>query len=390
LTDFGRLLFGARQPSAPVAPRAPESSAIRVAIVDDSVVIRGLVSRWLSEDPELQVVGSYRTGVDAIAGIARTDADVVILDIEMPDMDGITALPLILKVRPGIVVIMASTLTVRHADISIRCLALGATDYIAKPSTNREVSTSQDFRGHLIERVKALSPQRRRKNLTPADFAAKGNVVPLRVEKPVPIVPARRVRTGPLRSIMVGASTGGPQAIGKLLEQIKPLVPRVPVLIAQHMPPMFTAMFAEHLRKNLAVDAVEAVDGEPLRPGRILIAPGGRHLVIEPFGPLGRARITDDAPVNFCRPSVDVLYESVARVHGADTVAVTLTGMGSDGAKGAQALAETGATIIAQDEDTSVVWGMPGAVARTGICNAILPLDKIGDNLATLMRGVAA
>jgi two-component system, chemotaxis family, protein-glutamate methylesterase/glutaminase len=373
-------------------PRAADegSRPIKIAIVDDSVVIRGLMARWFAEEPGLQVVGTYRTGVDAIAGVARSEPDVLILDIEMPDMDGVTALPLLLKLRPGLTVIMASTLTIRSAEISLKCLALGATDYLAKPTTHREVSTSSEFRTTLVSKVKTLAPQRRKGLIRPGNVVENGNVVPLRSD-PVAAAGAS-LRTRPMsdvkpRAVLIGASTGGPQSIMAMTDALKPVLERVPILVTQHMPATFTTMFAEHLRKRSGLDVVEAIDNEPLRAGRMYVAPGGRHMIVEPYGKDGRIRLNDDAPVNFCKPSVDMLYQTAAQVFGGAVVAVTLTGMGTDGARGASILAEKGATIIAQDAATSVVWGMPGAVARSGMCNAVLPIEGIAPALQTMICG---
>jgi two-component system, chemotaxis family, protein-glutamate methylesterase/glutaminase len=361
-------------------------------VVDDSVVVRGLMSRWLGEEGDIEVVGTYRTGVDAVAGVVRTQPDVVILDIEMPDMDGITALPLLLKLKPGLIVIMASTLTSRNADISLNCLALGATDYIPKPSTHREVSTSLDFRRSLVEKVRSLSPFRRRRPEPPAARPGTDNVIALRVDPAAAengIVLRSMPRVTP-RVVLIGASTGGPQAIIKLSDELGPILERVPVLITQHMPATFTSMFAEHLRKRSGLDAVEAIDGEPVRPGRIFIAPGGRHMKIEALGRISRIKLSDEAPVNFCRPSVDLLYESACAVFQSEIAAVTLTGMGSDGARGSSLLVERGAAMIAQDEASSVVWGMPGTIARAGLCHAVLPIEKIAASLRALVLGPRA
>jgi two-component system, chemotaxis family, protein-glutamate methylesterase/glutaminase len=360
------------------------SAPIRVAIVDDSVVVRGLMCRWMTEAGGMQVVGTFRNGIDAVAGIARTEVDVVILDIEMPDMDGVTALPLLLKLRPGIVVIMASTLTVRNADISLRCLQLGATDYLPKPSTNREVTTSTSFREILIDKVRTLAPRRRNSRVEPPLMLA-SNIVPIRSDREGHALALRKPQGLKPKAIVIGASTGGPQALTRLLTNLGKSAQALPILVAQHMPATFTSMFAEHLRRQVKVDAVEAIHDEPLRPGRVYIAPGGQHMTVERLGDVGKISLNTDPAVNFCRPSVDVLFDSVAKLLGGATVAVMLTGMGSDGAKGALRLAECGAPVIAQDEATSVVWGMPGATARAGACSAILPLDEISGTVSKLI-----
>jgi two-component system, chemotaxis family, protein-glutamate methylesterase/glutaminase len=383
------LLTGLSQAGS-FSPRRDSFGPVRVAIVDDSVVIRGLMCRWLTEAGGFEVVGTYRNGIDAVAGVARTDVDVVVLDIEMPEMDGVTALPLLLKLRPGLVVIIASTLTVRNADISLRCLQLGATDYIPKPSSNREVTTSNNFRETLIEKVRNLAPRHRRsRRFEPAPMPA-ANIVPIRNDREGAAIQLRRAAGVKAKAIVIGASTGGPQALTRMLADLGTAVNTLPILVAQHMPVTFTSMFAEHLRRQVKIDAVEAIHDEPLRAGRVYIAPGGQHMTIEPQGQNGKIGVNNNAPVNFCRPSVDVLFESAARVLGGAVIGVTLTGMGSDGAKGAVQLAQAGASMIAQDEATSVVWGMPGAVARAGACTSILPLNEISAALTRMIAGAAS
>jgi two-component system, chemotaxis family, protein-glutamate methylesterase/glutaminase len=394
LIDFSRPRSAVAPPPAPVEARGEGARRIKVAVVDDSVVVRGLVSRWIGEERDLELAGTYRTGVDAVAGVVRTQPDAVILDIEMPDMDGLTALPLLLKLRPGLVVIMASTLTVRNADISLKCLQLGAADYVPKPSTHRELSTSMDFRNGLIARLRSLLPLQGKRPIEPDRAApASGNVVAIRPA--MPRLPDAELFMRPMprispRAILIGASTGGPQAIMSLSDTLRGLAERVPILITQHMPATFTSMFAEHLRKRSGLDAVEAVDGEVVRAGRAYVAPGGRHMRVEALASVAKIRLTDEAPVNFCRPAVDLLYESAASVYGADLVAVTLTGMGTDGLRGAGTLVKRGAASIVQDEESSIVWGMPGAIARAGLSHAVLPISRMAEMLRMLMQRSAA
>ena len=371
---------------------------IKVAIVDDSVVVRGLLSRWLIETPGISVVGTYRSGRDIINHVADAAPDVVLLDIEMPDIDGLSALPHILKARPQAIIIVASTLTARNADISLKCIALGATDYLLKPQSNREVSTSQDFRHALIDKILTLGgraklrmrvrnePSTRvvRKDETSAEartaqpYAQIGSAALPKMRAPSRLRP---------KVLLIGASTGGPQAVMALLKGIKPVLDHVPVLIAQHMPAAFTTMFAEHLTRHAKIDVVQATHGDMVRPGRVFVAPGGRHMELKQNGPDLMISISDAAPVNFCKPSVDVLFDSATELLGPACLAVVLTGMGMDGAKGALRLAEAGGTIIVQDEATSVVWGMPGATVRLGACSAVMSVQQMVPVLGRLLTG---
>ena len=385
------------------APRESDrDDPIRVAIVDDSVVVRGLFSRWLIETPGIQVVGTYRSGRDIINHVVEAAPDIVLLDIEMPDIDGLSALPHILKARPQAIVIVASTLTSRNADISLKCMALGATDYLLKPQSNREVSTSADFRHALIDKIqtfgtRAKARARLRQPETPRIVRKDPDGSGARDHPPVTqIGDAALPRMRPVsrvtpRALLIGASTGGPQAVMALLKNIRPVLERIPVLIAQHMPAAFTTMFAEHLSRHAQIDVVQAADREPVRAGRVYVAPGGRHMRIVQSGNNGPLiKIADDAPVNFCKPSVDVLFDSATELYGQGCLGVVLTGMGVDGAKGALRIAETGGTIFAQDEASSVVWGMPGATVRLGACAAVMPIPQMAPAIARLMSGERA
>jgi two-component system, chemotaxis family, protein-glutamate methylesterase/glutaminase len=371
----------ALQPAAAV-PTA--NRPIRVMIVDDAVVVRGLLSRWLTDAGGIEIASTHRTGAEAVAAIDRVKPDVILLDIEMPDMDGITALPLLLTKQPTTTVIVASTLTTRNAEISLRCLDLGAVDYIAKPSTNRDVTFSTDFRREIIAKVMALG-QRTVRGYLPR---AQGHAGPSLVEKrqlagavpapsadvPFTLRPFAKVTS---RILSIGASTGGPNAVTDLLKLCQPAIQRMPVVIAQHMPTMFTGMFADHLKRQLSLDAHEARHGEAIEKGRIYVAPGGKHLRLEKAATGVHAVIDDAPPINFCKPSVDFTLSSISKIYGSGTLAVMLTGMGSDGLRGATDTVEAGGNVIAQDEASSVVWGMPGMVARRGLCAAVEPIDRL-------------
>jgi two-component system chemotaxis response regulator CheB len=376
-----------------VTPSAAASinRRIRVMLVDDAVVVRGLFARWVEAEPDLEVVATLRTGRDAVNQLERVDPDVVVLDVDMPELDGIAALPLLLEKKRDLVVIMASTLTRRNAEISLRALSLGAADYIPKPGSNREVSASTAFRRDLIEKIRQLGLRAKRLR-----HGIKARVARPPVKSVPSIVPASeettppRLRQMPLtppRVLVIGASTGGPQALNRLVVQIDTVIQRAPVLITQHMPPTFTAVLAEHLARVSKFPVREASDGEEVNAGAIYLAPGGKHMKVERRDGSAVIVIDDGPMVNFCKPAVDPLFESAAQVWGSKVLALVLTGMGSDGLAGAKEVVAAGGHVIAQDEETSVVWGMPGQVTNAGLCSAVLPLPEIGGRIARLFTG---
>ena len=341
---------------------------LRVMVVDDSAVVRGLITRILSADPRVEVAASCSNGQMAVAQAGRKDMDVIILDIEMPVMDGLTALPKLQEVNPHARIIMASTLTQRNAAISLKALTLGAADYIAKPTTDK-LNASEDFRRDLVRKVIALG---QRKSPAPGLRPHAAAALALRSQA------AHRPRI-----IAIGSSTGGPQALLTMLAALPPSV-ECPIVIAQHMPATFTTVLAQHIARASNRPCAEASDGMEIKPGTICLAPGDYHMLVARQSVNFVAQLSQTAPENFCRPSVDPLFRSVAQLFGAESCGVILTGMGSDGCNGARVMAAAGAPIVAQDEATSVVWGMPGAVANAGICSAILPLSKIAPHLASL------
>ncbi|GEL40084.1 chemotaxis response regulator protein-glutamate methylesterase of group 2 operon [Methylorubrum extorquens] len=370
----------------PAVAHAPAArSPIKVLVADDSAVVRGLVSRWLGEAGH-EVVATAPNGRAAVDALARCNPDVVLLDIEMPELDGIQALPLMLAKQPGIQVVMMSTLTQRNADVSLRCLALGAVDYIPKPESNRGVTTSDGFRNDLIERIRVFGAARARRRPGPTAVESASSAAPAapavsRLSGTVTLRPKPRTVVPP-RALLIGSSTGGPRAVGEVLEKIgAATLRRLPVLIVQHMPPVFTAVFAEHLGARIGLPAAEGKADERLQPGRIYIAPGGRHMRLAGSAAETIIRLDDGPPVNFCRPAVDVMFLDAAALYGGATLSVILTGMGSDGTAGSRALVEAGGILLAQDEATSTVWGMPGSVAKAGLCHAVLPLPEIGPAL---------
>ena len=375
-----------------VTPSAAASISrrIRVMLVDDAVVVRGLFARWVEAEPDLEVVATLRTGRDAVNQLERVDPDVVVLDVDMPELDGIAALPLLLEKKRDLVVIMASTLTRRNAEISLRALSLGAADYIPKPGSNREVSASTAFRRDLIEKIRQLGLRAKRlrhgikarvsrpAKSAPSIVPATEEITPLRL---------RQMPLTPPRVLVIGASTGGPQALNRLVVQIDTVIQRAPVLITQHMPPTFTAVLAEHLARVSKFPVREAIDGEEVNAGAIYLAPGGKHMKVERRDGTAVIAIDDGPMVNFCKPAVDPLFASAAQVWGNKVLALVLTGMGSDGLAGAKEIVAAGGHVIAQDEETSVVWGMPGQVTNAGLCSAVLPLPEIGGRITRLFTG---
>jgi len=366
----------------------------RVMLVDDSAVIRGLLTRALENDEQVRVVCSAANGSMALRALERNDVEVVVLDIEMPEMDGLTALPRMLKVDPALKVIMASTLTRRNAEVSMRALDLGASDYLAKPTSTTELNSATDFKRQLIEKVKALGATRRKQTGSAAPRRVVAQVAP----KPPPARPAGgtpfTLRQSPPvipmpDVIAIGSSTGGPQALMKVLGDLKGALGQ-PILITQHMPATFTTILAEHISRASGIKCAEAVDGEPIAGGRIYLAPGDFHMVVEGTSPKRVIRLNQAAPESFCRPAVDPMLRSVVQSYGPRVLAVILTGMGADGRAGCTEVVKVGGTVVAQDEASSVVWGMPGAVATAGLCTAVMPVGDIGAYLRRVAARTAA
>jgi len=367
-------------------------------VVDDSVVIRGMISRWISSEPDMVVAASLRTGLDAVNQLERVNPDVAVLDIEMPELDGISALPQLLAKKRNLIVIMASTLTRRNAEISFKALSLGASDYIPKPESTRAASAAETFHHDLIQKIRTFGAKLRRTSPPPLH--------PVHAPAPSPALDRSRdalVRPAPAahaaalvrrafgtlapRALLIGSSTGGPQALMTLVTELGPVIDRFPVLITQHMPPTFTTILAEHLARSSRRPAHEAVDGETVKAGQIYLAPGGRHMRVVRHGVDAQIALDDGPAVNFCKPAVDPLFMSAIDVWQGATMSVILTGMGSDGMRGGKEIVAAGGSVIAQDEATSVVWGMPGAAANAGICAAILPLNQIAPKLVRLFSG---
>jgi two-component system chemotaxis response regulator CheB len=374
----------------PPTPPAPAEPA-RVLLCDDSITVRGAIGRMLAADDGVRVVARVANGRDAVEEVTRRAhgreaIDVVVLDIEMPVMDGMTALPLLLRADPGVRVIMASTLTTRGADIAMRALRLGAADYVPKPSTAEIASDA--FRQELLAKVKGLARLRRRRP-APVTARTSATAAPLRPSlfaTPPAATPRLRAAAQVRPHLLaIGSSTGGPQALFTLVQGLGARLP-VPVVLTQHMPPTFTPILAQHLDRLGGPGCAEARDGETLLPGRLYVAPGDRHLLIEGTAGALRARLSGAPPENFCRPAVDPMLRSAAVSCQGRVLVVMLTGMGRDGLAGTETIIAAGGTAIAQDEATSVVWGMPGAVAQAGLCSQVLPLPDIAGKVLDMLR----
>ena len=345
---------------------------LRVLIVDDSVVIRRLVSDIITADPDLEVAGVAANGRIALDRIPQVNPDIITLDVEMPEMDGLQMLRELRKTYPRLPVIMFSTLTERGGAITLEALSLGASDYVAKPANVGRVGEGMArVRDDLIPKIKALCGRASVLRSKPA-------------APPISRLPIARpiVRTAPGRVeiLAIGTSTGGPNALADLLPGLPGDFP-VPVVIVQHMPPVFTRLLADRLSAKTALEVAEGGAGEELRPGKIWIAPGNYHMGLEKTGKGSRIRLNQEPPENSCRPAVDSLFRSVVEVYGAGTLGVILTGMGQDGFRGCEYIREAGGQILVQDEDSSVVWGMPGFVARAGLADKELPLNQIAGEI---------
>jgi two-component system, chemotaxis family, protein-glutamate methylesterase/glutaminase len=344
-------------------------------LVDDSAVIRGLINRMVTPEADMEVVATAQDGQRAIEALTKDPSiEVILLDIEMPVMDGLTALPKLIQVKKDVKIVMASTLTLENAEVSMKAMKLGAVDYVPKPTSTREISGASKFKQELLDKVRAVAgrvaaPAGARQKAGPA--VAKRSLY----DGPVVLRKAPNIIQKP-QVIAIGSSTGGPQALFEVLKHLSPEM-RLPIVLTQHMPPTFTKILAQHIQQASGRQCAEARQGEPLAPSKIYVAPGDYHLTIEARGSSKAIRLNQDPPENFCRPAVDPMFRSVAKAFGTRVLAVVLTGMGSDGCKGGEDIVSAGGTIIAQDEATSVVWGMPGAAATAGVCTALLPLNKV-------------
>ncbi len=359
---------------------------IRVLIVDDSAIIRRLLTDALAADPMIEVVGIAANGKIALAKIAQLKPDLVTLDIEMPEMDGLETLSEIRKVNKSLPVIMFSTLTERGATATLDALTRGANAYVTTPSnTGSTGATIKRVQDDLIPKIKVFCKRTCPQTLGETTTTFPGTRPPLvrttsdaiyrSLLKPASASPPARVD-----AIAIGTSTGGPNALSKVLADLPSDLP-VPVLIVQHMPPVFTARLAERLNQLSPLTVHEAVDGMKVEAGHAYLAPGDFHLTVARNATEVVVKLNQQAPECSCRPAVDVLFRSAANLYGSNLVAAVLTGMGQDGQCGCELIRQAGGWVIAQDQASSVVWGMPGAVSRAGLANEILPLDAVGRSL---------
>jgi two-component system, chemotaxis family, protein-glutamate methylesterase/glutaminase len=343
-------------------------------LVDDSAIVRGFMRRWIDEDPRVELVKACSDGVQAVNDAAKVRPDVIVLDIEMPNMDGLTALPQLRKAAPEARIVMASTLTSAGAAQTVKALALGAADFIAKPQASA-MGSVDSYRRDLLDKIVALGERA-------------GSRLQRAPSPPIKLRP-RQLHTSPPAALVIAASTGGPTALPTFLA---PIARRIdaPILIVQHMPAAFTPVFAEKLESSIGKHCREAREGDILASGTVFLAPGDKHMRIARC-PAGRMIHLDQGePVNYCRPAADPLFESAAAAYGSRLLCVVLTGMGHDGRTGAGKIVEAGGRVIVQDEATSVVWGMPGSVAQAGHAEAVKPLKELSQLALRMMSGEAA
>lgn len=357
---------------------------LRVLIVDDSTVIRRLLSEALSADPEIDVVGVAANGKIALAKLPQLNPDLITLDIEMPEMDGLETLTAVRAKYPKLPIIMFSTLTERGAQTTLEALSRGATDYVTKPSNVGSVGAAiQSVQSELIPKIKVFC-----KRNSPITLAAHKLEKPTAgLARPIPMAPAAKPTR--LDALVIGTSTGGPNALAAMLPQIPVDFP-LPIFIVQHMPPVFTARLAERLNQLCPITVVEAKDRMVVEPGKAYLAPGDFHMTLRRQGTSTVIVLNQEPPECSCRPAVDVLFRSASQLYAANLMSVVLTGMGQDGMKGCEVIRKAGGYVIAQDEQTSVVWGMPGAVTRSGLAHQVLPLERIGKEVVSIVRSTKA
>ncbi len=366
---------------------------IRVLVVDGAVLFRRTVSDALSRDPGIEVVGAAANGKIALHKIPQVHPDVITMDVEMPDGGGVKALEEIRKAHPALPVILFTSLTEAGGHELFDALALGAKDYVTKPPGGRGMDPAfKRVEEELVPKIRALCPR----NVAPASFQAARRIRAERESQPA----ARRLQLDdadrPARSsgprkvgiVAIGVSTGGPNALAAIFAGL-PKDLGVPIAIVQHMPPLFTKLLAERLTAVSQVAVHEAAAGDVLRPGEAWLAPGDHHMTVARLGDRIRVETNRGPPENSCRPSVDVLFRSVARTCGAQTLAIVLTGMGQDGLHGCEEIREADGQIIAQDEASSIVWGMAGHVVRAGLADRVVPLPQIAETIVRTIRAGA-
>lgn len=347
--------------------------AIRVLIVDDSAVIRGALGRIVDAEPDMLVVTTATNGRMALDALKHARVDVVLLDIEMPEMDGLAALPQILAAHPSTRVIMASSLTQRGAEVTLQALSLGAADFIAKPAAKAGSATLAAISAEIASKVRAVGRAARGRGAVRTSETAPQKQV--RTE----LLASRGVVAVP-RIVGIASSTGGPNALAAVLGAL-PQTFSLPILITQHMPAVFTTLLAQRLERDTGRKCIEAEDGNDIRANVTYIAPGGFHMIVQTHEGVPYVRLTQTEPENFCRPSADPMFRSIAAIYGASAIGVVLTGMGVDGVQGCQDVKAHGGRLLVQDEATSVVWGMPGAIVSAGLDPVVAPVSEIGSTI---------
>ncbi len=351
------------------------SHEIRVILVDDSAVIRGALKRILGQYDHINVVKSVSDGKSAIKAAEEEKPHIIVLDIEMPVMDGLTALPEILKVSPKTKVIMFSSLTEKGASVTLQAFRLGAVECLVKPSSAQDVGDGSDFQKNFISILENLVPEHERSSIQTTETSSQ-TTAPVQPKKSYTLMKDALAYKGKPKILAIGSSTGGPQALFNVLKSCTGF--DIPIIITQHMPATFTRILAEHIQQQTGIPSHEGEDGMIVEPGHIYVAQGGKHMLLSMEGISLKIKLDDGPPVNFCKPAVDPMMESIIDIYGQKVLGLILTGMGADGLNGGKRLTSEHGRLIAQDEETSVVWGMPGAVAMAGLCTEVLPLNDIG------------
>lgn len=375
---------------------------ITILLVDDSEVIRFLFTKSLERDPDLRVVGEASNGVEAIAMAKKLHPDMILLDIEMPHMDGLTALPNILKASPESKIFIVSGVSGDSAAKAITSLNLGASEFILKPGSKGALP-SLAFHEELRSKIKAIAAPKARhassasedakrtpspalvapqKQLAPVTALSKPFApAPMRADSAAPAITLKPPKTDNIHAIAIASSTGGPEALIRFFSDLDGRLLHLPIFVTQHMPPVFTAALAEQIARYSNRPCREAVDGEKVAAGVIYIAPGGYHMLVRAAGESTMIQLTQTPPVNSCRPSADPMFASISHVYGRHTLGIVLTGIGTDGCQGARAVVDNGGSIIAQDKASSVVYGMPKTVAESGLCEAIVAIDQMASTI---------
>jgi two-component system chemotaxis response regulator CheB len=377
---------------------------VRVLVVDDSAVMRKIIASALQKEPSIEIVGFAANGLQAIEAIQASNPDVVTLDIEMPEMDGLTALREIRKENKYLPIIMFSSLTHKGAQAAVIALTAGASDYVGKP-TNTAGGIDDAFKILEFELIPKIIGLAKRVKTRRAKEAQAGELVKPPMPKPfrasAPSIkpellmaakiskPSSSILAKPAEAVCIGVSTGGPEALMQVFSAFNVPI-NVPIFIVQHMPTEFTALLAARLSSIGVMTVKEGEEGEIAEPAKVYVAPGGFHMTLSRSGTKTIIHLNTNPPENSCRPAVDVLFKSAAAVYGNRLLGFILTGMGYDGLKGAQIIKELGGQVIAQDEASSVIWGMPGAVVQAGLADSILPIDKVADEIVFRTRKIPA